>query len=76
MEYYRGIAKLVEECGEVLQLLGKAMAFPDGEHPDKKGPLNERLPIELACWSPVPAKQEVAFSAMTSANQEVSATFV
>lgn len=48
MERWRGIGKLVEECGEVLQLLGKAVAFPTGDHPDGKGSVRERLPGELA----------------------------
>jgi hypothetical protein len=47
-ENWRGIGKLVEECGEVLQLLGKAIAFPTGEHPDGNGSIRERLPFELA----------------------------
>ncbi len=33
MERWRGIHKLIEECGEVLQVCGKLGAFPDGEHP-------------------------------------------
>lgn len=47
-EKWRGIGKLAEECGEVLQLLGKAIAFPTGDHPDGKGSIRERLPFELA----------------------------
>lgn len=47
-ERWRGIGKLVEECGEVLQLLGKTIAFPTGDHPDGKGTLRERLPEELS----------------------------
>ena len=48
IERWRGIGKLTEECGEVLQLLGKAIAFPSGDHPDGKGSIRERLPVELA----------------------------
>lgn len=48
VERWRGIGKLVEECGEVLQLLGKAIAFPHGAHPDGQGPIRSRLPAELA----------------------------
>ena len=47
-EKWRGIGKLTEECGEVLQLLGKAVAFPSGDHPDGKGSIRDRLPAELA----------------------------
>lgn len=47
-ERWRGIGKLTEECGEVLQLLGKAVAFPTGDHPDGRGSMRERLPFELA----------------------------
>jgi hypothetical protein len=47
-ERWRGIGKLTEECGEVLQLLGKAIAFPSGDHPDGLGSMRERLPLELA----------------------------
>ena len=32
-EKWRGIHKLIEECGEVLQLCGKVGAFPDEAHP-------------------------------------------
>jgi hypothetical protein len=45
---YRGIGKLIEECGEVMQLAGKAIAFPIGEHPDGKGDLRQRLLVECA----------------------------
>ncbi len=41
-------AKLVEELGELLQLLGKLSAFPDGIHPDGKGELKYRLLDEIA----------------------------
>lgn len=43
-----GLAKLTEECGELLQVAGKLMAFPDGAHPDGAGDLVERLLSELA----------------------------
>ena len=43
-----GIGKLIEECGEVQQLLGKAIAYPEGPHPDKRGSIIDRLPEELA----------------------------
>jgi NTP pyrophosphatase (non-canonical NTP hydrolase) len=47
-ELWRGIGKLVEECGEVLQLCGKLFAFPYGDHPDDNGDLAIRIEEELA----------------------------
>lgn len=47
-EFWRGVGKLTEEAGEVLQLLGKLIPFPDGNHPDGKGHLRERLTDEIA----------------------------
>lgn len=47
-QHWCGIGKLTEECGEVLQLLGKALAFPVGVHPDGMGTVRDRLPLELA----------------------------
>lgn len=29
-----GLSKMVEECGELVKVLGKLMAYPDGEYPD------------------------------------------
>lgn len=45
-----GIAKLQEEMGELQTVLGKLMAYPDGNHPDMRyaGPLLHRLNEELA----------------------------
>lgn len=43
-----GLSKLIEECGEVLQVVGKLLQYPDGAHPDGKGDLTERLENELA----------------------------
>ena len=45
-ERWKGAFKLVEECGELLQLLGKLGAFPGGHHPDGKGDLAVRLEHE------------------------------
>lgn len=42
-----GLAKLIEECGEVTQVAGKLLAYPSGVHPDGAGNLNERLEDEL-----------------------------
>lgn len=47
-EYWKGIGKLTEECGELLQIAGKAIAFPVGEHPDKCGDVRERFVQEIA----------------------------
>lgn len=44
-----GLSKLIEECGEVIQIAGKIMAKPEGgQHWDGKGDLAERLGEELA----------------------------
>jgi hypothetical protein len=48
-----GLGKLVEEAGETLQVAGKIMAFPKEEHPDRKGPLGDRLALELGDLSAV-----------------------
>lgn len=42
MEMWRGIGKFVEEMGEVQQILGKLIPFPDGA-----GNLRDRLSDEL-----------------------------
>jgi len=47
-EHYKGIFKLIEECGEVLQIAGKLGPFPHGRHPDGGEDLRERLQKELA----------------------------
>lgn len=33
-EVWPGAVKLMEECGELVQALGKLIAYPDGPHPD------------------------------------------
>ena len=43
-----GLAKLIEEAGEVTQVAGKMIAYPDGLHPDGMGHLKTRLEDELA----------------------------
>lgn len=44
-----GLTKLIEECGEVIQVAAKMQAFPNTDkHPDGKGSLKERLEDELA----------------------------
>ena len=45
--HWRGIGTLAEECGEVLQMIGKAVAFPSGNHPDGHGPVQSRFVEEL-----------------------------
>lgn len=42
-----GLAKLAEECGELVQVIGKVMAYPEGAHPDGNGHLARRLVDEL-----------------------------
>ncbi len=45
----KGIAKLIEECGELLQVLGKKLAYyTTDDHPDGAGPLTQRLEKEMA----------------------------
>lgn len=44
-----GLAKLIEECGELLQVAGKKLAyFHTDEHPDGDGSLKARLGEEIA----------------------------
>lgn len=45
---WRGIHKLTEEMGELGQVIGKAGAFPVGDHPDGGPPLRQRFEEELA----------------------------
>lgn len=51
----KGLTKLVEECGEVVQVAAKMIAYPEtmeiggcATHPDGAGPLRERLEDEIA----------------------------
>lgn len=46
-DLWRGIHKLTEEMGELLQVIGKANVFPDGNHPDGGPPLRQRFEEEL-----------------------------
>jgi len=45
---WKGIYKVVEECGELIQVCGKLGPFPSGVHPDGAGDLRLRLQEELA----------------------------
>lgn len=47
-DVWPGLLKVLEECGELQQVVGKLLAYPDGEHPDGAGPLGLRLEEELA----------------------------
>jgi hypothetical protein len=47
-DIWPGLAKVIEETSELGQVLGKLLAYPEGEHPDGAGPLPERLADELA----------------------------
>lgn len=46
-ERWAGIYKLIEEMGELSQVIGKLGPFPDGKHPDNNGSLVVRLNEEL-----------------------------
>lgn len=43
-----GVAKLIEECGELQQILGKKLAYwYTDEHPDGAGPISKRIEQEM-----------------------------
>lgn len=44
----KGLTKLMEECGELVQVAAKLVAYPDGNHPDGAGDLFMRLEQEIA----------------------------
>lgn len=44
----QGRSKLIEECGELIQVLGKIDAYGVGKHPDGLKNLGERLHDEIA----------------------------
>jgi len=44
---FKGLAKLVEEIGELSQVVGKKIAYMTGDHPDGKGDLNLRIQNEV-----------------------------
>lgn len=45
----KGLAKLIEECGELQQVAGKRLAYyHTDEHPDRGPPLSQRLEDEIA----------------------------
>lgn len=44
----KGLTKLIEECGELIQVAAKLIAYPDGHHPDGVGNLFDRLEAEIA----------------------------
>lgn len=46
-DVWPGLAKVAEECGELQQVIGKLIAYPDEVHPDRDGPLLDRLQDEL-----------------------------
>jgi NTP pyrophosphatase (non-canonical NTP hydrolase) len=46
-DIYPGLAKLIEECGEIIQEAGKLIAYPDGQHPDGRGDIRDRLAGEI-----------------------------
>lgn len=65
-----GLAKLIEECGELQQVCGKKLAyFTTNEHPDGGAPLDHRLRDEMAdvmaaCWF-VAAQLNISASEVT-----------
>lgn len=44
---WQGLPKLVEETGELQQVLGKLIVFPEGNHPDGTNNMTHRLEEEL-----------------------------
>lgn len=45
----KGLTKLVEECGELIQIAAKKMAYMNTDkHPDGNGSLKHRLEDEMA----------------------------
>lgn len=45
----KGLAKLIEECGELQQVAGKKLAFyTTNTHPDGGLPLDKRMELEIA----------------------------
>lgn len=47
-DIWPGLGKLSEECGELIQVIGKLIAYRTGPHPDGGAPLPERLTEEVA----------------------------
>lgn len=49
MMAFNGLAKLIEECGELVQACGKKIAYyTTDDHPDGGPPLTHRLEDEIA----------------------------
>lgn len=46
-EAWTGIFKVIEECGELQQVLGKLCVYPSGQHPDGEN-WRANLVLELA----------------------------
>lgn len=47
-EFWKGAFKVVEECGELIQVIGKLGPFPNESHPDGAGDLRLRAEKEVA----------------------------
>lgn len=45
---HNGLAKLAEELGELQQIVGKMLAYPDTPHPDEQGDLRTRMNEEMS----------------------------
>lgn len=43
----KGMTKLIEECGELIQVAAKKIAYMEGPHPDKAGALDLRMEDEM-----------------------------
>lgn len=66
-DLWPGLAKLTEECGELLQIVGKIMAYPEqNDHPDGTTDMRKRLLEELgdvsACISFVTSANDLSYS--------------
>lgn len=49
MMQFGGLTKLIEECGELVQIAAKKQAYFDTDtHPDGKGSMKKRLEEEMA----------------------------
>ena len=49
MMQFGGLTKLIEECGELVQIAAKKQAYFDTDtHPDGKGSMKRRLEEEMA----------------------------
>lgn len=76
-----GLTKLVEECGELVQIAAKRIAYPHIEdHPDGKGSIFIRLEDEiadvLAAIDFVVVMNELDFAAITMRREQKQKRFL